>query len=129
MHIVVSGGRDFDNYDYMESCLDKFISTHKEFDSEKVTLVVGMAIGADFLAIKYGFSHNYSVIPFEPNFRDYGTDAGCYRNEAMADYIKSHLNYHLVAFWDGKSRGTLDMIDKAKERDIPVEIFSYNTEE
>lgn len=32
-----------------------------------------------------------------------------------------HYSHRLVAFWDGKSRGTLSVIRKANERGIPVD--------
>lgn len=29
---------------------------------------------------------------------------------------------HLLAFWDGKSRGTKNMIGEAEKRDLPVRV-------
>ena len=42
------------------------------------------------------------------------------RNEDMLS-----IATHLIAFWDGKSSGTKDMIDIAQEKGIPVWIFNY----
>ena len=35
----------------------------------------------------------------------------------------------LIAFWDGKSKGTLHMINLAKERNLKVKIVIYETKE
>jgi hypothetical protein len=35
---------------------------------------------------------------------------------------------HLVAFWDGESRGTKHMIDIAKSLDLTVRVFNYQGE-
>jgi hypothetical protein len=38
----------------------------------------------------------------------------------MADYAD-----YLVAFWDGKSRGTLLMINLAKEKGLKIKVVNY----
>ena len=77
--------------------------------------------------------------PFEPDWNDishpdaivregrygkYDKRAGIRRNEQMADYLEAQSGPSLVvAFWDGDSRGTSHMIDEARSRDLPVEVF------
>lgn len=50
--------------------------------------------------------------------------AGCARNRRMLEAARPDL---VVAFWDGKreASGTLDCIQQAINRGIPVEIFWY----
>ena len=43
------------------------------------------------------------------------------RNKLMAKSADS-----LIAFWDGKSRGTMQMIDYATEKGLRVEVVHYN---
>lgn len=42
------------------------------------------------------------------------------RNEEMAIYANA-----LVAFWDGKSKGTKNMIEVAKSNHLKVSIYNY----
>ena len=48
--------------------------------------------------------------------------AGPLRNEKMARVADA-----LIAFWDGKSRGTKNMIDLANMKGISVRIVRYNS--
>jgi hypothetical protein len=49
-----------------------------------------------------------------------GKRAPLVRNQHMAD-LGADL---CIAFWDGRSTGTVDMMDKAKKQGIPVEIIT-----
>ena len=101
MKVIIAGGRDFDSYEL----LDK---TMKEVNN--VTEVVcGRAKGADTLGEKWAKQHNIPVTYF-PALWNLGRDAGIKRNHQMGDYAD-----YLVAFWDGQSRGTKDMIEYMKK--------------
>ena len=52
----------------------------------------------------------YSLKYFYPNWEKYGKSAGIIRNHEMGDYAD-----YLLAFWDGTSKGTKDMIDYMKK--------------
>ena len=125
--IIVAGGRDFDNYEYMEECLDNFLfdEIKAKHGPDKIELICGMAVGADFLAIKYAIKHNIDIVPFEPKFWQYGERAGEVRNHDMASYASESDIPYLVSFWDGKSRGTKNMIDRSTTYGIPYMIFKY----
>ena len=59
------------------------------------------------------------VISVPPEWNKYGKRAGLMRNDiivSMADCV--------VAFWDGVSRGTKYTIDKAKEKNMIVQVFN-----
>lgn len=51
------------------------------------------------------------------NWNRYGKQAGPRRNKQMAETADA-----LLAFWDGESAGTQDMIRKARERGLDVQI-------
>ena len=51
---------------------------------------------------------------------EYGKAAGMMRNKQMLDFADA-----LVAFWDGESRGTENMLDIAANKGIPVRIIRY----
>lgn len=56
----------------------------------------------------------------------YGKKAGYLRNVEMAKFAIDNMNKGLlVAFWDGKSKGTKWMIDIAKRYGLDVEVVQY----
>jgi hypothetical protein len=52
---------------------------------------------------------------FPPDWLKYRKAAGPIRNAEMANYADA-----LIAIWDGKSRGTADMIEKAINRKLKL---------
>jgi hypothetical protein len=59
------------------------------------------------------------VAVFPADWETHGRAAGPIRNQAMLDEGKPYL---VIAFWDGKSKGTLDMISRATRAGVPVKI-------
>lgn len=98
--LIVAGGRDFNNYDYLKS---KILELANQY--ECLSLVSGTAKGADALAIR--FSKEFKCVCYEfPADWSIGRSAGYVRNKQMADFSNV-----LLAFWDGKSKGTEHMIN------------------
>ena len=122
--MIIAGGRDFDDYNYMTRSLEKVIEEYE--DTTDFEVVSGMAEGADFLGIKFGFDYNFPVYPFEPKFYEYGKDAGIMRNIAMAEFAAKADIPLLCVFWNGRSRGTKHMIETAELRGIKVNVFLYD---
>ena len=50
----------------------------------------------------------------------YGRAAGPRRNKQMAEYADA-----LLAYWDGKSRGTKNMIELAKDKGLKIGVKIY----
>jgi len=113
--IIVAGGRDFSDYDFLKSKLDNLL-----VDRALVEIVSGTARGADKLGEQYARMNKLHVTQFPANWDLYGKSAGYKRNAKMAEYADA-----LVAFWDGKSRGTKHMIDLANKSGIPVRVVNY----
>ena len=124
--IIIAGGRDFDDYNYMKKSVDEVIGhlTYKNI-IDKIEIVSGMAEGADFLGIKYAFDKGYNIHPCEPKFWEHGTLAGEMRNKTMAEYASDSDFPCLCIFWNGKSKGSKHMIETAGEYHIPTHIFPY----
>lgn len=118
--VIVAGGRDFDDYEYMSQQLDELFGNSSIFDSRQIKIISGMADGADTLAIRYADEHRLTKILFPANWKYHHRFAGFLRNEDMLS-----IATHLVAFWDGKSSGTKHMIEIAQTKGIPVWIFNY----
>lgn len=55
------------------------------------------------------------ITQFNAAWQAYGSSAGPRRNRQMAEYADA-----LIAIWDGKSRGTLNMIKEATKRKLNV---------
>lgn len=51
--VIVAGGRDFDDYEYMSAKLNELFWLSDIFDEYPIKIISGMAKGADTLAIRY----------------------------------------------------------------------------
>jgi len=81
-------------------------------------IISGGARGVDTCAREYAIAHGIKLTEFLPDYDRYGRGAPLYRNITIIEHADL-----VMAFWDGKSRGTKFVIDKCKERGIPVKIF------
>jgi YspA, cpYpsA-related SLOG family len=83
------------------------------------TIVHGAAArGADTIVQQEAEKLGLAIERHPADWHRHGTKAGPLRNEEMA-----RLGAQLcIAFWDGRSTGTLDMMARAKSHGIPVEI-------
>lgn len=79
----------------------------------------GAARGADRIAARYAESLGYEVENYPADWKKHGRRAGVIRNLTMLD-LGPEL---VIAFWNGRSRGTKNTIDEAKKRGIPVEVI------
>lgn len=116
MNIAIVGGRDFNDYDLLKNTLNNYIE-NKSFLS---AIVSGGAKGADTLAEKYAEEIGVEMIVFPPNYEKYGRLATLHRNTEII--VASDI---VFAFWNGKSRGTLDSITKAKKLEKTLFIINY----
>ena len=78
-------------------------------------VVSGTAIGADSLGETWALQHNIPIKRFPAKWKRYGKSAGPIRNKQMAKYANA-----LVLFWDGKSRGSANMLKIAHELELQV---------
>jgi hypothetical protein len=76
------------------------------------------ALGADGLAADVAKQRGWLVERHYADWGNYGKSAGPRRN---AEMVKSGADLCL-AFWDGKSRGTLDCMSQCVAAGIPVRI-------
>ena len=81
------------------------------------TIVVsGGARGVDEQARIYAARYNHICIEVHPAWGT-GKGAGFDRNSVIVE-----LCDRVVAFWDGKSRGTMDTVNKARAAGKPVQV-------
>ena len=68
-------------------------------------IVSGGAKGIDTFAAQYARGNGIALTEFLPDYARYGKGAPIVRNKQIAEYADE-----VLAFWDGKSRGTLSVI-------------------
>lgn len=118
-YLVVAGSRSFTDFDRMklEIC-DLMWNSLKDY---QVVIVQGECPrGADYLAKLAAQALNLTCVPCPADWAAHGRAAGPIRNSLMAEHGNG-----LLAFWDGESKGTEDMIKKmkAKGKSTRVRIF------
>lgn len=114
MKVIIAGSRDFSDYDVLKNYCNEILS-----DKTEIEIVSGVAKGADLLGEKYAEEFGYPVKKFPADWR-FGRGAGHIRNTQMANYADT-----LIAFWNGKSKGTKHMIETAKEKGLSINILRY----
>ena len=119
--IIVAGGRDFVDYALLSQTLNSVLE--KYTDSETI-IVTGCCRGADALGERYAKEHGIPVKRFPADWLQYGKAAGPIRNRDMAEYASEGEGV-LVAFWDGKSRGTASMIRLAEKYGLLIKTITY----
>ena len=94
----------------------------ERFLPDNVTEIVsGGARGVDTSAAQWARAHGVPLTEFLPEYEKYGRRAPLLRNLTIIDY--SDL---VLAFWDGQSHGTAFVIEKCRERGVPVRVFRPN---
>jgi len=110
MNVIIAGGRDVTDFDLVERAVN-----NSGFEIEQV--VSGGAKGVDTLAVLYAQKYNKHLALFMADWDRHGRKAGPIRNGQMAEYADA-----LIAVWDGKSKGTKNMIDQATAKGLKVYI-------
>ena len=116
--LIIAGGRDFTDMDKLERVLIALADV--ELADRSVSIVSGMARGADALAYQFAHRHGITCYEFHAMWDRYGKKAGFMRNTQMGTFADG-----LLAFWDGQSSGTKHMIDYMLSINKPVHVINY----
>lgn len=73
-------------------------------------IVSGGARGVDSCAADFAKKNGLTLVEFLPDYERYGRAAPIIRNRQIVNYAD-----RVVAFWDGRSKGTLFVINYAKK--------------
>ncbi|WP_397446021.1 DUF2493 domain-containing protein [Polaribacter sp. R77954] len=116
MKVIIAGSRNFKDYQKLKRECSHFLQ-----DKKNIVIVSGDHYkGADKLAMQYANEKGLNLIKFPAEWNKLGKAAGPIRNNKMAK-----LADILIAFWDGKSRGTQNMICLANQKGLKVKVVMY----
>lgn len=134
--IIIAGGRDFIGSSiHMSMGLTKtadeivdevFMAHTVDLYPQDITIVSGGARGADLIGVALAKHYNTNVCIYPAQWHPNGEEApidkaaGHKRNALMAANADV-----LLAFWDGKSKGTESMINMAKKKGLQVDVTEY----
>ena len=113
MKIAIVGSRGFSDKDFIQGLTYKLIR-----DGELTEFISGGARGVDTWAQEIAEDFELKKTIFKPDWDKYGKQAGYLRNELIvkeADMV--------LAFWDGKSKGTKHSINLAIKAGKPLNIY------
>lgn len=117
MKYIIAGGRDFNDYNRLARECAKIIF----FNKLRPSVVSGCCPnGADSLGIRWANKESLEIERFPAEWDKHGKAAGAIRNMEMAQNADA-----LIAFWDGKSPGTKNMIENAHKARLETHVFYY----
>lgn len=130
LRVIVAGSRDFKDYQLLSDKIMGFLEdmddTHIIENPSQVKFISGTARGADTLGEQFAYTYGYDVMRFPADWDGLGKRAGYVRNAEMAKYAIADGNYGvLIAFWDGKSKGTKHIINLAEKNGLEVHIVRF----
>lgn len=130
MKVIIAGSRGISDVGYIKEAV--------EASGFEVTEVVsGTAAGVDRLGECYAMDEGLDLSRFPADWKNvsapgavikmghygqYNAIAGHQRNKQMGDYADA-----LIAVWDGKSKGTLNMIKYMQSLGKQVSVYNINT--
>ena len=116
MKVIIAGSRNFKEYQKLKTECNYFLQGQKN-----ITIVSGDHYkGADKLGIQYANEKGFKLIKFPAEWNKFGKAAGPIRNKEMAVFADV-----LIAFWDGRSRGTQNMIRLANQKGLRIKVVVF----
>ena len=108
MRVIIAGGRNIHDYELVKAAI-------RESQFPISEIISGGAKGVDALGERYAEEMNIQLAIYYADWQKEGRAAGPLRNARMAKDGQA-----LIAIWDGKSRGTKNMIETATKRGLKV---------
>lgn len=125
LRIIIAGSRNFNDYEFLKREVLNIVK-YDNRPKEYVKIISGCARGADTLGEQFAKEYGLEVKKFPADWDGLGKRAGYVRNAEMAKYsVEDYNDGMLIAFWDGKSKGTKHMIDLANKHGLEVHVVNY----
>lgn len=116
MKTIIAGTRTVDDYDIVKEALSRI-------DWEITEVVSGCAKGVDTFALRWAYDSDVPTKKFPADWDTHGKAAGPIRNREMAKYADA-----AVIIWDGKSKGTANMLEEARKAGLTKIALFYENE-
>ena len=107
-YLLIAGSRGYGNYKELVREIDAYIK-----NVQNVVIITGCARGVDYMAGMYARENQLPIQVFLADWETLGKCAGPIRNKQMAKIADAG-----ILFWDGKSKGTADMIRALKKANV-----------
>ena len=125
MKVIIAGGRKFDDYLFLEERCDHLLANSTDIEIISGAAPIGNTpfgklLGADQLGQFYALQRGYPVTTFPAQWEEFSRAAGPIRNNQMAKHSDA-----LIAFWNGFSTGTENMIVAARKYGLRVKVCRY----
>jgi len=117
---IIAGSRNFYKHELLKQKCDEVLCD-SIINGESIEIVSGKARGTDELGERYAAERGFPVKSFPADWETYSNHAGTIRNAETAEYADT-----LIAFWDGYSSGTRNMIRLAEKKGLTVFVFRYS---
>lgn len=104
MRVAIVGSRNF------QDLRQVVVYVYDNLVPGRDVVITGGARGVDQTAAEAARIHGCAVVVHEPDYKRYGRGATHVRNKLIVDDCE-----RMVAFWDGKSRGTVGAIRGMRE--------------
>jgi hypothetical protein len=117
--MAIVGSRTFQDYQLLRSTI---LSNPALNGCD--TVISGGAHGADLLGERFARERGLKVTRLVPDWKKYKRYAGLMRNTDIVNRAD-----HVVAFWDGVSKGTKDTITKAKRAGKLVKVIEFTDQD
>jgi len=124
MRVLVCGDRNWTDVDAIHN---RLFLVALDTPPSKITVIHGAARGADQIAHRVARELGCAVMPFPADWVRYGRAAGPVRNRQM---LVEGRPDRVLAFHNNlsESRGTADMVRRARKAGIPVEVITSHGE-
>ncbi len=104
MKTIIAGSRTITDYYIVQDAI-------QQSGFEITEVVSGGCRGADLFGEEWAQENGIPIKRFPANWEKYGKAAGPIRNSQLVNYVNKEGG--LILIWDGKSKGSQDVLDKA----------------
>lgn len=121
IRIIIAGTRSFNDYALLRKTM---CSLFGQVPPAQMEIVSGHCpTGADSLGELFARRNGIRLTLFPADWAKYEKAAGPIRNKQMAEYAVP--DGYCIIFWDGKSRGSRNMVAEAKKAGVKTKIVMY----
>jgi hypothetical protein len=115
MRTIIAGSRTIEDYFAVEKAIRDCGWTITE-------VICGCAAGVDSLGAMWALKNNIPIREYRAKWELYGKSAGYKRNVLMAENADA-----LVLVYDGKSKGSIHMLNIARDKKLKIYRVIYNS--